>query len=249
MNFTNWIAASLFLVFLKIPRLMPATMLVTGFPPAGSCAGSGTGATPMSSGFMPNSFSEACAACQKTIEVVPVAKSFSASVPFEYWASLGFTILSVCMKSMYCLIAATFCGVLNVALPDESNHDPPCCWLNVKALWMFSVLLPASSDNAQCFGVVSFLASTANSSQRLHVEPAAGWVVVRLVRQGDVQHAAECCGDQAVHRLHADRQDREPERRPVLKRHGSAEGLRDGYDLNGLLAGGAGLAQAAGHES
>src|SRR5450759_4757956 len=136
MNFTNWIAASLFLVFLKIPRLMPATMLVTGFPLAGSFAGTGTGATPMSSGFMPSCLSEACAACQKTMEVVPVAKSFSASVPFEYCASLGFTILSVCMKSMYCLIAATFCGVLNVALPDASNHDPPCCWLNVKAEWM-----------------------------------------------------------------------------------------------------------------
>src|SRR5674476_28847 len=165
MNFANWIAASLFLVFLKIPRLMPATMLVTDFPPAGSFAGSGTGATPMSASLMPNWMSEACAACQKTIDVVPVAKSFNASVPFEYWASLGFTILSVCMKSMYCLMPATFCGVLNVALPDESKNDPPCCWLNVKAVWMFSVTLPASSDNAQWSGVVSFLASTANSSQ------------------------------------------------------------------------------------
>src|SRR5665647_3882184 len=68
---------------------MPATMLVTAFPPAGRFAGSGTGATPMSSGFMPSCLSEAWAACQKTIEVVPVAKSFSASVPFEYWASLA----------------------------------------------------------------------------------------------------------------------------------------------------------------
>src|ERR1019366_2372057 len=127
MNFTNLIAASLFLVFLKIPRLMPATMLVTGRPPAGSVAGSGTGATPMSSGFIPNCRTEPWAACQKTIEVVPVAKSFSASVPFEYWASLGFTILSVCMKSRYCLIAATFCGVLNVAFPAESKNDTPCC--------------------------------------------------------------------------------------------------------------------------
>src|ERR1035437_2281409 len=144
---------------------MPATMLVTFWPPAGTGDGSGTAATPMSSGFMPSWASEPDAACQITIEVLPVAKSLSASVALEYSASLGLTILLLCMKSMYCLIAATFWGVLKVGFPAASKKLPPCCWLRVNAECTFSLTLPHSRDRPQCCDVVSSLASATNSVQ------------------------------------------------------------------------------------
>ena len=89
MNFTNFSAADMFLVSLKTAMLMPATMLVTCLPPAGNGDGSGTGATPMSAAFMPSLAREPAAACQITIDVLPLAKSVRASVPLEYWASPG----------------------------------------------------------------------------------------------------------------------------------------------------------------
>ncbi len=73
MNFTNFSAADMFLVSLNTARLIPATMLVTFLPPAGIGDGSGTGATPMSAAFMPSLASDPEAACQMTIEVLPVA--------------------------------------------------------------------------------------------------------------------------------------------------------------------------------
>ena len=100
--------------------LMPATMLVIFFPPGGTGAGSGTGATPISDAFMPSLASDPAAACQMTMAVLPVAKSVSASVPLEYCASLGLVILSACTKSIICFTAATFCGVSNVGLPTAS---------------------------------------------------------------------------------------------------------------------------------
>ena len=65
-------------------------------------------------------------------------------MPLEYCASLVLAILSVCMKSIICLTAATFCGVSNVGLPAESKNDPPCCWLSSNARWTFSGIWPAS---------------------------------------------------------------------------------------------------------
>ena len=53
--------------------LMPATMLVTFCPPAGSGEGSGSGATPMSDAFMPSLASDPEAACQNTMAALPVA--------------------------------------------------------------------------------------------------------------------------------------------------------------------------------
>ena len=73
MNFTNFSAADRFLLSLKIPMLMPATMLVMGFPPAGIGEGSGSGATPMSEAFMPSLASDPEAVCQKTMADFPVA--------------------------------------------------------------------------------------------------------------------------------------------------------------------------------
>src|ERR1035438_8067487 len=73
MNFTNFSAAERFLVSLKTAMLMPATMLVTLFPPGGRGDGRGTGATPMSAAFMPSCLSDPEAACQITMAVFPVA--------------------------------------------------------------------------------------------------------------------------------------------------------------------------------
>src|ERR1017187_9501922 len=165
MNFTNCSAADMFLVFLKTAMLMPATMLVTVFPPDGMGDGSGTGATPMSAAFMPRCLSDPEAACQITMAVFPVAQSTRASVPLEYWASLGLVILSVWMKSIICLTAATFCGVLKVGLPAASKNWPPCCWLSSNAMWMFSATLPPSIDRPQWLLVVSFLPSATSSAQ------------------------------------------------------------------------------------
>src|ERR1700730_15164230 len=127
MNFTNCSAADMFLVFLKTAMLIPATMLVTGLPPVGTGGGRGTGPTPKAAGLMPRWLRDPEAACHITMDLFPVAESTRDSVPLEYWASLGLVSLSVWMKSIICLTAATFCGVLNVGFPAESKNCPPCC--------------------------------------------------------------------------------------------------------------------------
>ena len=96
MNFTNLSAASLFFVFLKMDRLMPATWLATGFPPSGD----GNGTTPYWSDFMPlATMDESALFWLRIIATFPVAKSLTAWTPLSYWALEVLTTLSVCMRS------------------------------------------------------------------------------------------------------------------------------------------------------
>src|SRR3979490_1245503 len=83
MYLTNFSAASLFLVFLKIDRLMPATWLATALPPAGA----GKAVTPYSLLFMPLATMEESALFWfSTIATFFVAKSLTALVPLSYCA-------------------------------------------------------------------------------------------------------------------------------------------------------------------
>ena len=172
MNFTNFSAASLCLVLAKTAMLIPATMESTCLPPAGGLAGNGIGTTPYCEAFIPYLASEAPAACHISMAALPVAKSWTASVPLEYSASLGLAILSVPMKPMYCFSAATFCGVLKVGLPEASKKSPPCCWLSTNAWWAFSGVLAPSRLIPHWLPWVSFLPSATRSSQ------VAGGVVI-----------------------------------------------------------------------
>ena len=72
----------------------------------------------------------------------------------------------------------------------------------------------------------------------VRAEPAAGRGVLQRGGQAHVQHPAERGRGQADDRLHADRQDRQPERRAVLQGHRGADRLRHREGRHGLLADG-----------
>src|SRR3954464_12174089 len=96
MNLTNWRAASLFLVFLKIDMLMPAMKEAIFWPPVGA----GNGTTPYSSLFMPLATIELSALFWlRIIATFFVAKSLTALVPLSYWALEVLTTLSFCIRS------------------------------------------------------------------------------------------------------------------------------------------------------
>src|SRR4051794_14733587 len=164
MNFTNFRAASLCLVLPKTARLMPAAMLFTFLTPDGGQAGNGIGTTPYWSALMPCDFRLLDAACHISIAALPVAKSvtdwFSA-----YSALLGFTILSVAIRSMYRLMPLTTPGESKVGLPAESNRSPPYCWPKTNAWWEFSLMFAPSTARPHLPPPVSFLPSAASSSQ------------------------------------------------------------------------------------
>ena len=82
----------------------------------------------------------------------------------------------------------------------------------------------------------------------VRAEPAAGRVVLQLRGQAHVRHPAERGRGQADDRLHADRQDRQSERRAVLQGHRGAHRLRHREGGHGLLADGLRVAGQAGHE-
>src|SRR6478609_6981674 len=115
MNLTNWSAASLFLVFLKIDMLMPAMKVAIFWPPVGA----GKGTTPYSSLFIPLDWIELSALFWlRIIATFFVAKSFTALVPLSSWA---------------------LASLVNVGLPALSNHSPPFWLPLMKAKWTFSV--------------------------------------------------------------------------------------------------------------
>lgn len=97
MYLTNFSAPSLFFVFLKIERLMPAGKLAICSPPLG--AGSGT--TPNSSDFMPSDSIVVFALFWlRIIAAFLFAKSATDWFALSYCAFDGFAALVSCIRSM-----------------------------------------------------------------------------------------------------------------------------------------------------
>ena len=114
MNLTNWSAASLFLVSLKIDMLMPAMKLAIFWPPDGA----GKGTTPYSSLFIPLDWIELSALFWlRIIATFFVAKSLTALVPLSYCALEVLTTLSFCIRSRYRSTPWTLASLVNVGLP------------------------------------------------------------------------------------------------------------------------------------
>lgn len=103
-------------------------------------------------------------ACQSSMAALPVAKSATDWLA-AYSALPGAVILSLAMKSMYCLTAVTASGVVKVGLPEASKKSAPCCLPKTKAWWTFSDRLPPSTARPYLPPLVSFLPSATSSSQ------------------------------------------------------------------------------------
>src|SRR4029077_9603472 len=102
--------ASLFFVFLKIDRLIPATKLAVSL---GEPAAVGMATTPYSLDFMPSACSVLSALFWLiSIAALPLAKSPGASGPFLYCTELGLTTWLAPIRSTYCLTPATWPGLV-----------------------------------------------------------------------------------------------------------------------------------------
>lgn len=126
--------------------------------------GTGTGATPQSSGFMPWAANVVAAACHRTIAVRPLAKSVRDWF-WAYSALPGATILSLAMKSTYCFTAATAPSEVKSALPSSSKKSAPCCCPRTNVWWMLLERFEPSAPRAHLPSLDSFLPSSTSWSQ------------------------------------------------------------------------------------
>lgn len=120
---------------LKTAMLMPATMELVARPWPGAPDWTGAGTTPHSSSFMPCVLKVAEAVCHSTIAVLPLEKSLRDWF-CAYSALPGAMILSLAIRSTYCLTPATAPAEVKSGLPSAVNQSAPCCLARTKTWWM-----------------------------------------------------------------------------------------------------------------